>query len=338
MKTPYFTVSPSKIVENYRMLAEMLPVEGVYYATKPNSENITLRTLVDIGGAFEINSANEMKILLKMGARAENIICSRPIKTTLELREMYNYGCRYFVYDDISEYKNLFNYSPEALKIARINICDISSGDIDYGMETHTIKRMIEENMIPDGYTFYVLNTKERNDIFRKICSRVEELLKLHRPDQSILINLGGNHPLPSSFSRDYYKCLYEITQKLRNVHSNIHFIAEPGRSVVNNAFDLVTTILLIKKNINIYVDAHSQILKLPPMAIYPISEVEACNPFRVSFYESLCSNYKLFDAEINFRPSPGTRLLLKSCGSYSICFANHFHSTGKPKIVIKDQ
>ena len=206
MKTPYFTVSPQKIVENYKMLSEALPVERVYYATKPNSEQITLRTLTEAGGAFEINSVSEMKTLLEMGVSAEDIICSLPIKTVVELSNMYSLGCRYFVYDDISEYKKLLTYSPDALKIARINICDISYGDIDYGMEINTIKRMIEDDMIPDGYTFYVLNMEKRNDIFREIGSRMEELLRQHRPEQSILINIGGNHPLPSSLNRDYYK------------------------------------------------------------------------------------------------------------------------------------
>ena len=71
-KTPYFIAYPAKIVENYRLMSSVLPVDRLYYATKPNGEAPTLSALIAEGANFEIICADEMEQLLSDVAASAN--------------------------------------------------------------------------------------------------------------------------------------------------------------------------------------------------------------------------------------------------------------------------
>lgn len=334
MNTPFFLVNKEKIYRNYKTLQEKMPVDYVYYATKPNNERITIQTIRRMNGLYEIVSSAEMKYLLSIGVKANRVICSLPIKKEEEISTLYNFGCRYFVFDCLREYKKLCRLSPTAKKIARLSISDISDNDIGFGLTMEQMIEIINKGIIPDGYTFYLLNHERWEEKLEIIFSRIQELLELHKNRKPIIINIGGNYPLPTDENICIYNKLKDLITKMKNKYRNICFIAEPGRSVVNDAFTLITTVLDVRGN-DVYLDAHSQILKIAPKFVDTSSKKRFCNKHKVKFYESLCSRYALFEMEIDFEIEVGMRLELMNCGAYSICFANNFHSTGKPAISI---
>lgn len=333
MNTPFFLVDTERIIVNYKKLKKELPVEQIFYATKPNNEEITINTLKNINASFEIVSSLEMKRLLELGVEEKNIICSLPIKKSIEIENLYKLGCRYFVYDDEKEYDKLIKISPKAKKIARLSVTSISDNDIGFGLEISQLKEMILKNKKPDGYTFYLLNHNQWEKKLGIIFSWIQELLNFHDRSQEVTINIGGNYPIASQNDHNVYGKLTKMVNDIKSKCPNVHFIAEPGRSVINDAFSLVTTVIDVREN-DVYIDAHSQILKIAPTQV-DISEKKKYKRRKVRFYETLCSQYILFEKEIDYEISIGMKLVLKSCGAYSICFSNNFHSTGKPEIVI---
>ena len=134
MRTPYFIAYPNKILENYHIMQSILPVEEVFYSTKPNVENITFDALAKGNASFDIVKLSEMKRLVRLGVVPNKIICSLPIKNSYEIKKMYELGCRYFVYNCEQEYKKLIELAPSALKIARIKIDDKENEGIEYGL------------------------------------------------------------------------------------------------------------------------------------------------------------------------------------------------------------
>lgn len=335
MNTPYVIVYPNRIKENYKVMYECLEVDKLFYATKPNVENITFQTLAECGANFEIVSSKEMIRLIKLGVDPENIICSVPIKPIEDLKKMYSLGCRYFVYDCIQELNHLKQYCPEAKKILRLSLKSIFCDEIGYGMDIDDVMNLVKNGFIPDGYTFYVLcnNEETRKDIFAKIFDLLDSILHFHSA-RDVLINIGGNFMNPKLVGDAFFTHINQLIRNIKANYKNTIFYAEPGRAIVQDAFDIVTTVL-VKKDDRVYIDAHSQIVKIPPLDVFPFFDEKGTNGIKsVCFNEYLCSNYVLFEKEINFNIQEGMKLILKGCGAYSFCFANRFHSTGYPKII----
>lgn len=335
MNTPYVIFHKSLLEANYHTMCNCLAVDKLFYATKPNIEDITFKTLAECGANFEIVSSKEQSKLLAMGVKSENIICSLPIKTIEDLKIMYTNGCRYFVYDCIQELEHLENHCPEAKKILRISLNDIFYDEIGYGMDFDDIIALLNKGFVPDGYTFYAFcETEEmRKNVFEKTFERLLFFLSFHN-NKKTLINIGGNFKNPKLDENEFFVYVNQLIGDIKKKYNNVIFYAEPGRAIVQDAFDIVTTVL-IKKEDRVYIDAHSQIIKMPPLDIAPFSdEIKTSENEQIYFHEYLCSNNLLFSKNINFSINEGMQLILKGCGAYSFCFANRFHSTDKPCII----
>ena len=336
MNTPYIIAHKKKIVDNYLTMCSLLPVDKVFYATKPNIENITFQVLAENNAKFEVVSSREMHRLIKLGVKPCDIICSVPIKPIDDLRKMYMLGCRYFVYDCLQELEHLNKYCKESKKILRLSVHDFFNDEIGYGMCFKDVYELLRNDFIPDGYTFYVLcnDDLKRKEIFEKIFKELFILLSFHQ-ERNTIVNIGGNFKKIEDSNSGFYNNLKSLIDDIRKYYKHVVFYAEPGRAIVQDAFDIITTVLLRKDKI-IYIDAHSQIIKIPPLSVKPYRDSHLQDNVQIyMFHESLCSNYALFESEINFNICENMKLILEGCGAYATCFANRFHSTGYPKLVV---
>ena len=336
IKTPYYIAHPKRIAENYRLMRETLPVDRLYYATKANGEAPTLRALIAEGAGLEIVCADEMEHLLSLGVSAEDMICSRPVKTAEEIARMYALGCRCFVYDSESQYELLRRYSPEAKKLVRLNMRFVSPRDLVFGMYPEEIAAMARRGILPDGYTFYIF---ERDNWAKKldaVFDALEALLSLHESSAKLLLDLGGHYVLPGEAEAGVYETLRERTEKLRRLHPALTVIAEPGGCIVNSAYDLVTTVTETRNGDWVFLDTDANQIRSRP-SIEPYDKIEKCAVRPLYFLDSLCSGNLIRIQDADYVPKTGDRLIIRSVGAYSICFSNRFHWVGKPQILVEE-
>ena len=342
METPFYKVDINKIHDNYKILCDILNFATVYYATKPNFEEIIIKALVDKNASFEISSFNEMQALLDFGVSSEKIICSVPIKSCETIINLYQKGCRYFVFDSIVELEKLVIHAPDAKKIVRLYVADLIEGEIDLGMYEKDILSLVKNNEFfsknIDGFTFYILNNQNKFDIFEQVFRRIEGILEILNKN-NLIVNIGGNLPFPTNTNKSFFAMIEQWYRKFHDKYSVI-FLSEPGRTILKDAITLHTKIILIKEKSDgcvVYIDASSQIVKLNPTGSITVNGGE-CKKNAVKtkyyFYESLCSHYLLFTREMEERLWIGDTLAIHNYGAYSSCFANHFHGLSIPKYV----
>lgn len=334
IKTPFFLVHPQKIAANYRLMCDTLPVDRLYYATKANGEAITLSTLISEGAGFELVCADEMKYLLSLGVRKEDIICSLPVKTEEEISRMTALGCRYFVYDSERQYEQLCALAPEAKKIVRLNMRFCSPHDLVYGMFPEEIADMAQRGKLPDGYAFYVFERDHWAEKLDAVFDALEMLIAARGDSAPLILNLGAHYVLPSAETKKLFAGLRERVERLRAMRKDLTVIAEPGRCLVNSAYDLVTTVTETRRDGWVFTDANANIIRDKNACIEPYDEIQKCPPQRLYFLDSLCSGNIILDKTVDFFPQPGNRLIIRNVGAYSMCFANAFHWTGKPQII----
>lgn len=339
MKTPYYKTDLSKIKENYLIMKDIFQGAEVFYATKPNAENKVFDTLAKVGASFEIVSDKELDYLIKIGVPSSKIICSLPVKPKWFIKKLYKSGCNYFVFDDIAEFKKLMTYAPNSKKILRLSVHEITSTDIEWGMTLEQAISMIKSDEIAqfiDGFTFYILDIVEKEKILYLLLERIETLIKLVNR-KGLIINIGGNYPLKSQNNYNFYNKLLKEIDEIKKRTGAI-FIVEPGRAIVANTTSLFTTVLLKKGN-DIFIDASSQIVKLLPKNIINHNTINENKAIKYTFYENLCSHYRLFEVVLNDNIEEGDLLEFTNYGAYSICFASRFHCTGVPEqIYINDK
>ena len=337
MKTPFYIAYPATIAENYRLMRSALPVDRLYYATKANGEEPTLSVLIKEGAGFDLVCADEMEMLLSLGVQPENMICSLPVKTAEEIERMYALGCRYFVYDSESQYELLCRLSPEAKKIVRLNMRFASPNDLVYGLYPEEIRLMAQRGILPDGYTFYIFERDNWPEKLDAVFNELEKLISARGDEAPLVLNLGGHYVLPQEDTQGSLRKLRERVTRLKALRPDLTVIAEPGGCIVNSAYHMVTTVTETRRDGWVFIDAYANLIRHWNVYIQPLGETKKCAPQRFYFLDSLSSGSIICNPILDFSPQIGERLLIRDVGAYSICFANNFHWTAKPEIIILD-
>ncbi len=139
MKTPVYVFDREVIKNNYRKMCSKIKNANICYASKANSEEEILRVLAGEGAWFECASKDEFDAVIKLGVSPERIIFGLPIKPIETIKYVYDKGESYFVFEELSELDKLVRYAEKAKKIMRLNVNDIVSDTIDFGISIDEI-------------------------------------------------------------------------------------------------------------------------------------------------------------------------------------------------------
>lgn len=337
--TPYYSFDLTKIKKNYRHMCRLLSqCDHVFYALKANGEKTIVQSMESYKVPFEISSLGELNIVKESAGTDFSIICSLPVKSSDMIKEMYNNHCKYFVFDSWNEFYKLNNFAPDALKILRIKITDISETAIDYGMTEKEFYNIFDPfSMKVDGVTFYNIpniSKKQLSDILKR-CSDILAHLR-QRPR---ILNIGGNYRFESDLEPGFYDGLKQILSTLKKDMEDLVVYAEPGRTIVKSAGQIVTKVISVRQQPDVYeifLDAGipSGIL-YPPTRIALLCPAKIPTPHNVTcrFFAVTCSKKLLFEAHMDFLPDENDLLLLEDMGTYSVCKSNHFHGWTLPGI-----
>lgn len=339
LTTPFYLFDLSEIRHNYNHICQLLSdCNKVFYALKANGDQTIINSMKKYAVPFEVSSIQEFHAVNSNPEYNEDIICSLPIKTEEMISELYKGGCKYFVFDCWEEYEKLARLAPDALKIIRVNIKDLSHDTIDYGMTENEFYERYNGNAFKiDGVTFYNIPNLSINHIIL-ILERCQRILSSLSVREKIL-NIGGNYRFESELEPEFYTKLHKKLSSMKSMICGLKIYAEPGRTIVKSAGKIFAKVILIKKNSNkteVFINAG-----IPSGILYPPRKVGLFNTYRVptpcniryDFYAITCSKKLLFSIEMSYMLEENDIIVLEEMGTYSLCKSNHFHGWDLPEV-----
>jgi len=257
LKTPSLMLSRSAVSRNYQSLKAALPRVNIHYAVKPNNHIAILDEVRRCGGSFDVCSKGEIDLVLKTGARSQELIHSHPIKSIHEFDAAVELGVKIFVVDNFEEVKKLQRYTDRKLKVLvryRINVNTTAVVNLQYKFgclpdEVVSLAREIERN----GHEFYGLCyhigsqcTTSENHV-RAIEAAHGLIVGLDMAGfNTRLLDIGGGFPVeyvePVPDINDFCRPIAAALDE--HIRPGIQVVSEPGRYIAATSTTLVTTVI----------------------------------------------------------------------------------------------
>jgi ornithine decarboxylase len=342
--TPQYVFDAEVIRRSYQQICRDLDGCLIHYCLKANGEASVVQVLAAAGARFEVSSSGEFDTVVAAGVDPATVLCGLPVKPAKMVSELYERGCRYFVFDCPDEWRKLEQHAPEAIKALRLNVCHISADAADFGATAREVKEWVATGLLAktavSGLTFD-LRRNTRAELVVAALDLCEQMLSVFPQVRSV--NIGGNYRMSWEVEAEYYPTVRRRLASLR-MRWPVVLLAEVGRSIVKHAGRLYSRVVLVKSRDTydeVYLDigvaggvTHGPtfIRPLAPTASQSVSESWR----RCQFYGNTCCHTCLFTAELNFRPRPGDVLELGGMGAYTVCKMSAFHGWPTTPIVYR--
>jgi ornithine decarboxylase len=260
-ETPFLVVLLDKVKARYNELKKHLPYAKIYYAVKANPAPEILELLRDLGASFDAASVYELRKLLSLKVKPENISFGNTIKKTEAIEEFYNAGVRMFATDSEMDLRNIAQIAPGSRVLVRILAEGVLTADWplsrkfgcqpDMALDLLLLARKL--GLKPYGVSFHVGSQQRDITAWDAAIAKVKYLfdgLKAEGVDLKC-INMGGGFPA-NYIEKTNEPRLYasEITRFLQEDFGDEmpEIIIEPGRSLVADAGVIVSEIILISR------------------------------------------------------------------------------------------
>ncbi|MDD5382248.1 MAG: type III PLP-dependent enzyme [Candidatus Margulisbacteria bacterium] len=267
-KTPLMLVSRAELRAQYDRFRRYLPQVFPYYAIKANPHPEIIKYFINLGAGFDVASANEMKLVLNLGASPDRIIFANTIKSNEDIAFAYKKKVKLMTFDNEPELYKIARYCPGAKVLVRIKVENIGSTvelSLKFGADPDQaiflLKKAKSLGLKPGGVAFHVGSQ----------CLNVENYLKALEVSSVIFyeakkigleldtLDIGGGFPI-RHFENDDQISFRDIARHLRKKMKRLFdkktkFIAEPGRFLVGPAGTLVTQVVgrTFRNNKNYY-------------------------------------------------------------------------------------
>ncbi|MBS4536690.1 hypothetical protein GOQ29_13790 [Clostridium sp. D2Q-14] len=334
MKTPYYQFDERVIEENFKKMSELLSPCKVFYSMKSNPNSKVTGVLSKLNARFEISSLEETKTLKQLNIEKERIYCGLPVMKEELIREIYQIGCGHFVFDSMRELKLLLILAPNAKKIMRICVTNLSDDAIGYGIKDEEMEHILEEySMHIDGISFHISNHANLEPAINAL-DKIDQLLS--RFNREMIVNIGGSYKLD---------CSEETYDKLKNkmiVMSGkytLKWMCELGASIINTAGSVITTVISTYEQngfIDVFIDSGipTGVMRKPGKVIN-LEENRKSRRTYYRFFDTTSMKKLLFQSILREEIIENDRLQLTDYGAYSLCYSNNFHSQPKPQVRI---
>lgn len=280
--TPLFIFSEQQLLRQYMYILESFKAKledsfELAFSIKSNPLPEIIRTFIKQNTFFEVTSLGEMKLLLKLGASAQNIIYTNIVKPKNTIKFALKAGIQKFAIDscsDIKRIKKIAEFEKKSIQaLIRINplinlentIFSCSGEYSKIGIpiptkeesnsEFNEVLSICEESRLVDliGLHMHLGSQITNIEPYRKALCRIRNLIRyLNQKNIEIkVLDIGGGFPINygnvevpsvSSFAEAVKK---EIKEHL----PSISIIAETGRFLTAPAGILAVSVVTIKKD-----------------------------------------------------------------------------------------
>ncbi len=376
--SPLFFVSADKVRENLKAFessfCDKYPKITVAYSYKVNFLPEVLKTIHNQGAWAEVASGFEFEIAKRVGLPGEAIIFNGPFKTKEELKKAIKERALINVdhFDEITQLEEIAKESGKTIDIGiRLNmevgidqLPDRFGFNLESGEALQVVTRCLEKGLlniigIHVHLTSYIVEKESEDNIpakgikliwpkdhkaYRKASEKIVQFANEIREEYGINIkylDMGGGFPTVEGIS-PYVDAIVEPILEGSKHGELPTLILEPGRAVVSDAADLITTIVAKKElpggQRAIVVDAGVNIL---PTSFWKFQEVQCFNTSDTKLEETIIYGPLCLQTDIIAKTKlpelkTGDRLLVKDVGAYNIPQSSTFIYS-QPAVLLLD-
>lgn len=355
--TPYYIVYEDKLRNNMEVLKDIANKSGVkiIMAFKANALWKTFPIIREYFNASTASSLNEMKLSLDYFGNDVHAYC--PVYTDETFPE-FLHGCSHITFNSVAQFEKFYplikeyneNVPDGEVRVSpgiRVNPrCSVIETDIynpcipgsRFGVESENLRELPEG---VEGIHFHALCESDSKDLEKVLIALESQFGTLL--DKVKWLNMGGGHLITR---KGYDKELFvKLVKELRERHSGLDIIIEPGSAFTWQTGDLVTKVLDVVENAGIttgIIDASfachmPDCLEMPykPVieeALEDDAEPEESFTYRLGGNSCLSGDF-VGDWRFEKPLKPGDILTLKDMNHYTTVKTNMFNGISHPSI-----
>ena len=266
--SPIMLIRKSTLAKQYTRFRTQFPKVTPYYAVKANPHPDVIKTFLKMGSHFDVASANEMNLVLGLGAPPQKIIFANTIKSIEDIQIAYKRRVMLMTFDNEPELYKIAKHAPGAQVIVRIKVDNIGSLvelSLKFGVDPEHAVFLLRKakalGLLPQGVSFHVGSQ----------CANVENYIRALEISAAIfrqakeegltlsILDIGGGFPIRHS-DQEKFPDFETMARKIRSemirlFDKKVKFIAEPGRFLVGPAGILITQVIgrTFRNNKNYY-------------------------------------------------------------------------------------
>jgi ornithine decarboxylase len=267
--TPRLHLDTSAVEDAYLSLGAALPGVRLHYAVKANPAPAVLARLRRLGCAWDVASRGEIRDVLAVGGRPEDMSYGNTVKRASDIAYAYDTGVRTFTFDSPGELAKLVDRAPGSLLLVRITTSGAGADwalSSKFGCDAEEAERLLLAAVRAGhrvGVAFHVGSQQRDPEAWNaplRTASTLRRVLRHHGADLS-LVDLGGGFPAdtiePAPSIRAYGTRVMSAVRAAFGADVP-PLMAEPGRFLVAHAGTLESEVLLIADRVDgrwVYLD-----------------------------------------------------------------------------------
>jgi ornithine decarboxylase len=327
---------------------------------KCNPSAPVLAALHQAGAGFEIASAYELRLAMKAGAAAQDVLYSNPVRPAAHLRLAAELGLRYYAIDGPGELHKVALAAPGSGVIARIRVDDGGSQfplSSKFGAEPEIAYRLLREaprlGLVPAGLTFHVGSQSTDPTAWARAVEQCGEVMLLlaERGIELEMLDIGGGFPATVGSN---VPTLKEIADPTLAAIDSLpvpvrRVLAEPGRALVADASVLAATVIGRERRAGrvwVYLDvgAYNGLMEAAQTAgrwPFPLRTSREDDSTAARLHCTLTgptcdsSDTILVNADLPETIEEGDRVYIGSAGAYSLSYTASFNGFNAPRDIV---
>jgi ornithine decarboxylase len=246
----FYVFDLGQVKQAYKEWARVFPTIRPFYAVKCNPNKRVLKTLARLGCSFDCASQSEIKEVLALGVRPDNIIYANPCKHPAALKWADENGVSVTTFDSLCELQKVKKIAPRMRLILRIRADDPTAqcalGN-KYGAEFDAIEELCkcaaDLDMHIVGVSFHVGSGARDPEAHARAIEKSFHTFCVAKAfgHEPTILDIGGG------FTSDIHKFSKTIYKKLSELFPTATVIAEPGRYIAERVGTLVTPVIGVK-------------------------------------------------------------------------------------------
>lgn len=258
--TPCLVLDVDRVEQNYRALAEALPLARIYYAVKANPARQVLERLVGLGSAFDAASWEEIELALAAGAGPDSVSYGNTVKKESAIARAFAAGVRLYAFDSEEELDKLARAAPGAKVYCRI-LVENAGADWPLSRKFGCSVEMAAELMVragtlgldPYGLSFHV-GSQQRDAVAYEAAIARTGMLFTDLSERGVnlrMVNLGGGFPVRYSDDVPGIEHFADVIMAaMTRAFGNAipEMVVEPGRFIVADAGVIASEVVLVSR------------------------------------------------------------------------------------------
>ena len=355
--TPFLVCDVDTVARRYEELTEALPGLQVFYAMKSNPALTVLRTVLSLGGAFEVASLPEMRLAEAAGADPADLLYSNPVKPPAHIAGAFSAGLYRFAVDSEAELRKLAVEAPGACVYIRLLVEDDTSIfplSKKFGASVEAAGDLLllaaDLGLVPYGITFHVGSQCTNPMAWERAIDRCGTVMRrlLRAGIRIEMLNLGGG--LPARYTTPV-PALSLIAHVISDALGRLPYrppvlAAEPGRFLVAESGVLAASVIGVDQRDDgrwVYLDVggYNGMMEavqtggrwhFPLRTSRPDHYQAAAVPMTVTGPSCDSSDTLFYGALLPDTLAVGDRVYIGTTGAYTTSYASSFNGFPPPR------